>query len=177
MSENWKDVHGFEGRYEVSDLGRVRSSRTRTSTKKGKILRLQTTTGGYLRAYLYQGNRKYAYKRVHHLVLESFVGARPEGMESLHINGNETDNRKENLRWGTRSENTKDQVRHGTHHMSRKVLCPRQHPLSEPNLVKGEVARGGRSCLACARASQYARSHELPFTKELADLYYERIFA
>lgn len=52
-------------------------------------------------------------KRVHSIVLENFVGPRPKGMQALHKNGNPTDNRLENLRWGTPKENAEDTMRHG----------------------------------------------------------------
>ena len=53
-------------------------------------------------------------RTVHSLVLEAFVGPRPEGMECRHLNGDRKDNRIENLRWGTRAENAQDRVIHGT---------------------------------------------------------------
>ncbi len=54
---------------------------------------------------------------VHRLVLEAFVGPCPEGMECRHLDGDRTNNRLENLAWGTRKENTADSMRHGTFHM------------------------------------------------------------
>lgn len=51
---------------------------------------------------------------VHRLVLEAFVGKCPDKMHARHLNGNPSDNRVENLAWGTRSENMMDRVRHGT---------------------------------------------------------------
>jgi len=54
-------------------------------------------------------------KKVHQLVLEAFRGMCPVGKEACHYDGNPENNSLDNLRWGTRSENTKDAVRHGTH--------------------------------------------------------------
>lgn len=54
-------------------------------------------------------------KKVHQLVLEAFVGLCPDGMEACHNDGNPENNDLHNLRWDTRSENTKDAVKHGTH--------------------------------------------------------------
>ncbi len=52
---------------------------------------------------------------VHRLVLETYVGPCPAGMQCRHLNGDHQDNRLVNLKWGTRSENMQDAVRHGTH--------------------------------------------------------------
>ena len=57
---------------------------------------------------------KSPYRKVHHLVLEAFVGLRPQGTEACHNNGNRLDNDLSNLRWGTKSENYQDRHKHGT---------------------------------------------------------------
>lgn len=111
MTENWKDIPGFEGRYQVSDLGRVRSLPRRvrlvahgietSRLATGKLLRPGPTRSGHLTVAVGRGNSRL----VHQLVLEAFVGPRPEGMEVLHLNHQPTDNRLANLRYGTRSEN------------------------------------------------------------------------
>jgi len=124
MSEIWKPVVGHEGRYEVSDRGRVRSVPRRIWTKaswrrpahwrayKGKILRPgRYCSSRHVSVVLGHGA---AGSPVHQLVLRAFVGPRPKGKESLHINGKATDNRLSNLRYGTRSENLRDLWRHGT---------------------------------------------------------------
>ena len=59
-------------------------------------------------------NKQRCQIRMHHVILNRFVGLCPEGMEACHNNGNTADNRIENLRWDTRSNNHKDAVRHGT---------------------------------------------------------------
>lgn len=114
--EMWKLVVGWEGQYEVSSLGRVRS----LLSGKRKILQQELNRSGYLRTYLttkrkyYSRNRKSIRTRskhvfVHRLVLEAFVGPCPPGMESLHGNDISADNRIENLRWDTRLNNKADQ--------------------------------------------------------------------
>lgn len=127
MNERWLPVVGDFNIYEVSDLGRVRSIdrvtpyRNTTRFFKGKILSPGTDTSGtsngrhFVMLFTASGTPRRVNRKVHHLVLEAFVGPRPEGMECLHWDDNPSNNRLENLRWGTHSENTMDSIRNGTH--------------------------------------------------------------
>ena len=108
--EVWRDVIGREGEYQVSNLGRVRSlDRTivykngRLVHRKGKVLS-QGNSGGYKFVNLGDGNSK----KVHVLVAEAFIGIRPDGLDVCHNDGDKTNNRLSNLRYGTRSENNLD---------------------------------------------------------------------
>lgn len=120
MREIWKPVVGAEGRYEVSNLGRVRSVSHRVlcchgayRMSHGKILRPgKMNRFGHVTVHL--GRKKgQGSKCVHALVLEAFVGPRPKGFDACHRNGEGGDNRLENLRWATRSENNRDITRQG----------------------------------------------------------------
>ena len=118
MPEIWKSVVGYEGLYEVSDQGQVRSL-TRNG-RRGKILRpgFGSVRKGceYKRQLVILSvSGKHKTKTVHRLVLEAFVGPRPEGMEGCHNDGNTQNNKLENLRWDTRKNNHADSVKHGTH--------------------------------------------------------------
>lgn len=109
--EVWKPVVGYEGLYEVSDKGRVKS--IPTSRKRGCIRKTPCTAQGYPAVDLrHNGKRKTC--TVHMLVLTAFVGERPPGYECRHLNGNRSDSRLENLAWGTPAENDEDRRRHGT---------------------------------------------------------------
>lgn len=120
-AETWQPVYGWDGWYEVSDLGQVRSldresvDRTgRPWRRRGKALKL-SSRGGYPAVTLQrQGHRK-TYP-VHQLVLEAFDRPRPDGMECRHGPNGPTDNRwPEAICWGTRSDNHRlDRVRDGT---------------------------------------------------------------
>src|SRR5262245_12445878 len=116
MSERWLPVPGYEGLYEVSDLGRVRSLHTgRGKGKRGGLL-APALTGGTcpkLCVVLYRDGAKRT-RLVHHLVLEAHARPRPPGMDALHGPGGPLDNRLENLYWGTRRRNYLDSVRDGT---------------------------------------------------------------
>lgn len=110
LNEKWKPVVGFEGKYEVSDLGNVRSINY-LRTGKTKILS-PGINRGYLHVVLWKdGKGKHYY--VHNLVVTVFKGPIPPGMQVNHINEDKTDNRlsnlevvthKENLNWGTAQE-------------------------------------------------------------------------
>lgn len=164
--ERWRAVVGFEGRYEVSDLGRVRNSRT------DHVLSAATSRSGHQRVVLCRdGKGKDMY--VHRLVLMAFVGPCPEGMEGCHNDGDATHNDVDNLRWDTRAENNRDAVRHGTHFNMNKTHCPRGHELRSPNLSAAQLKNGERQCLACARARTTFRRYGGSFQKLADDRYFQ----
>ena len=108
-----KPISGFPGYY-INKNGRIWSGpKSSNYNKHGKFLN-PSLAHEYFQVRLYK-NKKYYNRRVHRLVLETFVGPCPDGMETCHNNGIHTDNRLENLRWDTHSNNQKDSVKHGTH--------------------------------------------------------------
>ncbi len=118
MPEMWLPVVGHEGFYEVSDAGRVRSidrefirADGRRQPRRGRVLKPSSSGRGYPSVTLRFGARR----TVHSLVCAAFHGPRPGPRhEAAHWNGDPTDNRSENLRWATQSENQQDSIRHGT---------------------------------------------------------------
>ena len=106
-SEIWKVIPGFPD-YKINNKGELFSSRS----GKWRPIKSRIRKHGYKEAGLY-GKGKRRYRLVHRLVLEAFVGICPEGMECCHNNGIRTDNCLENLRWGTKADNTRDRIRHG----------------------------------------------------------------
>lgn len=157
-SERWLPVVGFEGKYEVSDLGRVRSLDRMVSTSngtglrpcQGRVLSTQKRDGnGYVQHTLSDGTRKRP-ATAHVLVLEAFIGPRPDGNIIRHLDGNSLNNTLSNLRWGTQAANVADTIRHGRHRELAKVACIHGHRLVAPNLIPAKLPH--RRCLACARA-------------------------
>jgi hypothetical protein len=121
--EIWRPVVGYEGLYEVSDLGNVRSldrevvgvryGKEVTWKLKGKMLKpCQDGNYGLLAVKLPLARTR----KIHRLVMEAFVGPCPENMEVCHWNGIPSDNRLENLRYDTHSANMQDAIRHGSYH-------------------------------------------------------------
>jgi hypothetical protein len=109
--EAWRAIVGYEGLYEISSIGRVKSLPSYATCRGGgrrlvaeKILRTFVDRGGYSRILLNKkGRRRFS---VHRLVAFAFLGAPPgKGMHVDHINRDTSDNRAENLRWVTPLEN------------------------------------------------------------------------
>lgn len=181
--EEWRAVVGWEGLYEVSDLGRVRSLDrvifTRRSLKgtrrlRGKVLAAELNTHGYLQVALCRHGRRVG-ARVHTLVLEAFEGLRPVDREARHADNDRANARRVNLSWGTHSENMLDQIRHGTNRKASQTHCLRQHLLAAPNLKPSSLRRGGRECLACGQAKDWVRYHPGADLVATADRYYTAI--
>lgn len=112
--EQWRDIDGFEGMYQVSDQGRVRSVERTIKMKRngkeydmhlrGKILSLTHTRGGYMSVQIFKDSKYYTYK-VHRLVAIAFL-PNPDSLPEInHIDGNKTNNVSNNLEWCTKSHN------------------------------------------------------------------------
>lgn len=96
----WRAVVGYEGLYEVSDGGSVRS----LLRSKVMLLKPRPNKDGYLRVALTRSKVR-TDRPIHQLVLEAFVGPRPDGAESCHDNDVRSDNRRDNLKWDTHAVN------------------------------------------------------------------------
>jgi hypothetical protein len=186
MDERWLPIPHYEGLYEVSDQGRVRSLDRMVSRGKhfmrvrGVILQPRVTPRGHIEVVLHADGVAKDHL-VHVLVLTVFRGPRPPGKQTRHLNGNPAYNWVTNLKWGTASENAYDRVIHGTHPQARQVSCLREHLLKAPNLVPSALAAGQRQCWACHRAHQAKRSYVkrgVTFDfRAAADGYYAEIMA
>lgn len=183
QAEIWKPIPGWEGYYEVSDRGHVRSAlrvairgNGAPQTIRPRVLKAFSTATLHLYVKLYRDGEG-APAGVHRLVMAAFVGPCPDGMEVCHSNGDPSDNRLSNLRYGTRSDNIRDSVMHGTNHWANKTHCPRGHELVDLNLVPSMIRRGSRTCLACSRAQSYIKHHpeKRCKMKEISDSYHAAI--
>lgn len=182
--EVWKPVPGWDGEYEVSSQGRVRSIDRQIIRSDGVIQRVKgkmlvptkkKRTGHHWIRLMKNSAGEPRY--VHRLVLEAFVGPCPDGMVGCHEDDDPDNNHLENLRWDTISQNNYDMVRNGNHNFASRDACKRGHPLSGENLIEQGKGDGWRGCLACHRARGYVSYHpELrPHLQSVSDSYFEAI--
>lgn len=148
---------GFDGWYEVSDQGRVKSlDRTITDALgrerrlRGQVIAGSTHMGGYHSVVLRRGNGR-VHRLVHRLVAEAFIGSRPLGEVVRHLDGNPKNNFVDNLAYGTHADNMNDTVAHGRHHYAKRTHCKEGHPL--------EIVGKRRLCRTCKKA--YMREYYL----------------
>lgn len=114
----WKPVKGYEGFYDVSNRGRVRSWCTKDTRKLRKdkcvLLSFGRHPKGYLSFFAKRKNGKRKSIKIHHAVLTAFVGPRPNNCECAHLDGNPGNNNLKNLKWVSAKENTYHKWLHGT---------------------------------------------------------------
>ena len=152
--ERWIAVPGYEGRYEVSSEGRVRSipnKRLRSLAKKNK--------GGYREVSLWNGTKLTTFK-LHRLVYIAFNGPVPEGLEVCHKNDDKENNCVENLVADTRFRNMRDRVINGHDANKNKTHCPQGHSYSEENTYIYPIKETGgfrRVCKTCSRNGSRGR--------------------
>jgi len=157
MAEIWKSIPGYEGYYEASPSGLIRSisrqyvnNRGATRMVEGRVLSPTTSRSGYQLVALYK-NKKRKDLLVHRLVAETFLNNPTNKKEVNHIDGDKKNNKIGNLEWCTQSENLK--------HRYRVLGCaPCDGGQSKPVrcIETGEVYASGR---AAARAIGCSQSH------------------
>ena len=122
--EQWRDVIGFEGLYQVSDFGNIKNAKTGLIKKLNfnkRLNRPQICLSKFDKTTTYYP---------HKLVMEAFVSKRPERMECCHADGDPWNNALTNLRWDNRANNSQDKFKHGTQKMGEK------HPMSKLTVEK-----------------------------------------
>lgn len=120
MKEQWRDIPGYVGFYQVSDQGRVRSVdravkyRGGLSKRKGRILKAAASHSGHLAVSLWRAGVGRT-KLIHQLVMLAWIGPRPDGQEVRHGPSGHLDNSVGNLLYGTHKDNLLDMYRDKTH--------------------------------------------------------------
>jgi len=126
----WRDIINFKNKYEISNAGEIRNKNT------GRILCPSKDGSGYLRIGLCKNGKMKSFS-VHRLVLESFIGPCPPGMESCHNDGNIYNNDVNNLRFDTHQNNNRDKIKHNT------IFRPKgsRHPRSKLNELQVRIIK------------------------------------
>ena len=163
--EEWRPVVGSEGIYEVSSMGNVRSIDREVWHGTGTRNGTRRLTGRTLAVVIVKEypsvsiGRKLVY--IHKLVCEAWHGARPEGMECRHLDGNPLNSVPENLAWGTHSENMRDCITHGRHYLRNRTHCVNGHEFTPANTYRHEGRRHCRSCNRIAVAKSKVRREQV----------------
>lgn len=150
-AERWLPVPGYEGHYEVSDLGRIRTVKRGQS----RVLSPHRHPNGYRQLSLTRSGIREGWT-VHRVVMTAFVGPPPCGQEVRHLDGDPGNNRLSNLAYGTRAENMRDAVRHGTKRGREEPECVNGHAFDAANTYYRP--NGSRICRQCKRVSD-AKQH------------------
>jgi hypothetical protein len=145
MSEQWRDIPGYDGLYQVSDAGNVRSW---TKIKQGSLMTPNPVRGGHLMVRLTTAEGVSTQRSVHSLVAEVFIGPRLQGHVVRHKDDNPANNNIENLSYGTLSDNQRDAVNNGRNFQASKTHCKNGHLLLGDNLYERPDG-SGRSCRTC----------------------------
>ena len=181
QGETWRPVVGYEGYYEGSSHGRVRSLDREILTSHGRkrFYRGQPIRQLVIHYYARIGLTKNGVTTkwcVHRLVCEAFHCPKPFAEAVVrHLNGKHTDNRPENLTWGTRAENSADMVRHGNAYWGNQTQCIRGHDFSEKNTYRYVSPAGvpRRSCRECDRTRSVAKNAQRDAAKRAARPFHE----
>jgi hypothetical protein len=193
--ERWLPVPGYEGFYEASNQGRIRSLDRMVRTNGGA---LRLSPGQILAGGTYKDGHKHitlcreGTRRTftfHSVIMLTFAGPCPEGQQIRHLNGVPDDNRWApgdsaeqviaaggNLIYGTAKENAEDRdQRHGTNYEMNLTHCPQNHAYDEANTYRYKGARqcktcrdGGRPAPPCSKCDKPAKSHGLCATHDMA---------
>ena len=163
IEEIWKDVVGYEDRYQVSNIGRVRSkdiilhkSDGKIEFRKGKIVKLQLSKTGYFKYLFSNGSDKPRKLMLIHRVVAMAFLPNPLNKPNIdHINTIRTDNRLENLRWCTQSENNRNPI------TMTKYRKKGEYSHSKETRVKIGLAGLGRKASKKTLEKLHLRGHEV----------------
>lgn len=176
----WRAVVGYEGAYEVSSSGRVRSltrevifANGRSRVVTGRELAPAILKSGYPAVNLWRNNKGRT-RTVHGLVAEAFLGPRGEGVEVCHNDGNPANPNLSNLRYDTHQNNLMDTVYGGTNSKVQS-RCKHGHLKKGENRIEYGVFLTRSKCRACTREHGLAYSQGRKFDPERANRNYEQM--
>lgn len=160
MKEIWRDIEGYEGLYQVSSFGRVKSFYT------NRILKGYQIASGYLGLRLYKNNIG-SMNTIHRIVAEAFI-PNPENKPQVnHIDEDKTNNRVDNLEWVTAKEN----INHGTR--TGRVAKKQRIQIIATNIKTGESQEfnSGKECAVQLGVNSTGINHALKGRRKQAGGY------
>lgn len=164
--EVWKSIPGYEGIYEASSTGRVRSiprvvigkhyraGRKANIARKGVVLSQSMSPAGYWTVTLSKDGKR-STRRVNILVCAAFNGASPAGMQCRHLNGDRKDNEAANLAWGTPAENQRDRIDHGTDLRGEDVATAVLTSQQAAQIIAGMPQRQSKAQFGISKTQHY----------------------
>lgn len=163
MIEEWRDIEGFDGYYQVSNMGRIRSHGGKNGRRKGEwyLRALSINHDGYLKVRLVSGGKDTT-QRVHTLVAKAFI-PNPNNFETVnHKDGDKTNNNVDNLEWVDRSQ----QMIHAYKFGLKKAIKGSknsQAKLTDDDVryIKKHYKRGVRGCSTVALGEQFGVSNRV----------------
>lgn len=159
MEEIWKDITNYEGLYQVSNLGRVKS--LPRNTTKGRLLSPNSNGKGYLTVYLSKEGKKRRFY-IHKLVATAFLQNQENLPEVDHVNGNRSDNRSSNLQWISHVENLRKK--------ETGIMIPKRVVCLETGEIFETVTAAAK---AVNRSPKTMSAHLMGRSKTCADLHFE----
>lgn len=159
--ETWKDIPGYEGRYQVSNTGKLKSMNYR-HTGAPRII-APRDTHGYKCVHISNSDKKCRNHYVHRLVWEAFVGPIPEGLQINHKDENKSNNSLENLELMTSKQNNN----YGTKNI--RGALARMKPIAQIDIATSEILKKYPS-LRCAR-KEYGHSVAQAVTGRIKQAY------
>lgn len=157
--EEWREIPGFDGYYEVSNLGQVRSWRNGKWGRASEpaLMNPSPMNTGYLRVTLRHDGKDH-YRLVHHLVLEAFHGPQPEGCQGAHLDGNRENAKASNLVWASPRENSTHKLAHGTYPGMTPSGPDRRLTREEVIEIKVALASGEKQRMLAERYGVHVRT-------------------
>lgn len=157
QNEIWKDIEGYVGLYQVSNLGRIKSLANRSNHKDEVILK-PATVQGYKKVNLYKNSNGKIYP-VHRLVATAFISNEFNKEEVNHIDGNKNNNCVENLEWNTKKENQIHCVKTGLRIMPKGINSKLSKKVAKIDIQNGKIIEIYNSYREAERMTGIAHSN------------------
>lgn len=170
--EIWKDIPGYEEKYQVSNLGRVKTLKHKYKQHRGirivneKILKPSLANNGYYRVSLGRNNQKL----IHRLVAKAFI-PNPKNKRTInHKDGNKLNNNIKNLEWNTHQENNLHAFKNNLIKTSKKVICLETKTIYNSISAANKEFKGN-ICKCCQDKKRTSGGHHFMYLEEYNEIF------